>query len=124
MSTLSHRIPAPASAVRPQPRRHHGDEVWAHTPTPPWGLRRLPRTLRAGDPRRTLFRSLLRRPEGVPVTFADGRSGVVTDVVLPALGFDFWAEQLVVDTPDGTRRVSSRDVRRIDPRQPLIEVGP
>jgi hypothetical protein len=79
----------PLSAIRAQPRHWHENEVWVHTPTPPWGSRRLPRTLLAGDPRRTLYRTLLRRAEGVPVVFADGSNGVVAEVVLHALGFDF-----------------------------------
>lgn len=112
----------PISAIGAQPRRRHQNELWVHTPTPPWGSRRLPRTLLAGDPRRTLFRSLLRRSEGVPVAFADGSRGTVTDVVLPALGFDFWPEQLVVRTLEGKRRIAVAAVARIDPRVPRIEI--
>ncbi len=123
MSSLSHSFDLPVSAVRPQPRRRHRNEVWARTPTAPWGLRRLPRTLLAGDPRRTLYRSLLRRAEGVPVLFPDGSTGVVADVVLPALGFDFWAEELLVATPEGKRRVPVDEVARIDTHAPRIEVG-
>jgi hypothetical protein len=111
------------SAIGRQPRRGHADEVWAHTPTEPWGSHRLPRTLAAGDPRRTLWRSLLRRAEGVPVAFADGSEGVVADVVLPALGFDFWAAELVVTTSDGRRRVPVDQVQRIDTRAPRIEIA-
>lgn len=113
----------PLSAIQAPPRRWHENEVWVHTPTPPWGSRRLPRTLLAGDPRRTLYRSLLRRAEGVPVVFADGSNGAVADVILPALGFDFWAEELVVKTPDGKRRVPVDEVARIDTRPPRIEIS-
>jgi hypothetical protein len=113
----------PLSAIGKQPRRGHANEVWAHTPTEPWGSQRLPRTLAAGDPRRTLFRSLLRRAEGVPVVFADGSGGVVADVVLPALGFDFWAEELAVTVGDGRRRVPVGHVRQIDVRPPRILLG-
>ncbi len=113
----------PVSAIRPQPRRRHENEVWVHTPTSPWGSRRLPRTLLAGDPRRTLFRSLLRRAEGVPVELADGNSGTVEEVVFQTLGFDFWPEALVVSTPEGRHRVSTRAVLRIDVREPRIWIG-
>lgn len=113
----------PISAIRPQPRHLHEHEVWLHTPTRPWGSRRLPRTLRAGEPRRTLFRALLRCSEGVPVAFPDGSSGVVTDVILAALGFDFWPEELVVRTLKGKRRVPIRAVARIDTRLPCIAIG-
>ena len=113
----------PISALGPQPRRMHENEVWAGTPTRPWGSRRMPRTLHAGDPRRTLFRTLLRRAEGVEVTFADGRTGVVDGVVLSPLGFDFWPEALVVALPDGLRRVPARSVRRIDVREPRLWLG-
>jgi hypothetical protein len=81
-------LDGPVSAVQPQPRRRHADEIWVITPTAPWGSRRLPRSLAAGNHRRTLFRALLRHSEGVPVEFADGSRGVVEDVVLPVLGFD------------------------------------
>jgi hypothetical protein len=114
----------PISAIGPQPRRRHESEVWVATPTAPWRSRRLPRTLLAGDPRRTLFRTLLRRAEGVPVEFADGSVGTVEDMVFSVLGFDFWPQELVVATPDGRRRVSARSVRRIDVREPRIWVGP
>lgn len=123
MSYLSHSIVPPVSAVRPQPRRRHENEVWVHAPTAPWGSRRLPPTLLAGGPRRTLYRSLLRRAEGVPVAFPDGSSGVVADVVLPVLGFDFWAEELLVTTPGGMRRVPVGQVVRIDTHTPRIEIG-
>jgi hypothetical protein len=113
----------PFSAIGRQPRRGHANEVWVHTPTEPWGSQRLPRTLAAGDPRRTLFRSLLRRAEGVPVAFADGSEGVVADVVLPALGFDFWAEEHAVTAADGRRRVPVGHVRQIDVRPPRILLG-
>lgn len=113
----------PISAIGAPPRRWHQNELWVHTPTPPWGSRRLPRTLLAGDPRRTLFRSLLRRSEGVPVAFPDGSSGTVTDLILPVLGFDFWPEQLVVRTLEGKRHVPVGAVARIDPRLPRIEIG-
>jgi hypothetical protein len=123
LSTLTHRTDLPVSAVQPQPRRHHQSEVWAHTPTVPWGSRRLPRTLLAGDQRRTLFRTLLRHSEGVPVEFADGTRGTVEDVVLPALGFDFWAEELIVATPNRCR-LPVRDVLRLQIRPPKIEARP
>ncbi len=122
MSSLSHSY-EPVSAVRPQPRSRHATEVWVGTPTAPWGSRGLPRTLLAGDPRRVLCRTLLRRSEGVPVEFPDGTRGVVADVVLPALGFDFWAEALSVATPGGQRRVPVSHVRRLDVRRPRIVLG-
>lgn len=114
----------PASAIRPQPRGRHATEIWVGTPARPWGSRRLPRTLCASDPRRTLFRTLLRRAEGVEVELADGTTGVVDEVALSPLGFDFWAEALVVATPDGHRRVPTRAVRRIDVREPRIWLRP
>ena len=114
----------PISALGRQPRRMHENEVWVGTPTRPWGSRRLPRTLHAGDPRRTLFRTLLRRAEGVEVTFADGRTGVVDRVVLSPIGFDFWPEALVVAMPDGRRRVPAGNVRRIDVREPRLWLEP
>jgi len=123
LSTLTHRTDLPVSAVQPQPRRHHQSEVWTHTPTAPWGSRRLPRTLLAGDQRRTLFRTLLRHSEGVPVELADGTRGTVEDVVLPALGFDFWAEELIVATPSRCR-LPVRDVLRLQIRPPKIEARP
>ncbi len=110
-------------AVLPHPRHRHEAEVWVGTPTAPWGSRGLPRRLLAGDRRRLLFRTLLRRSEGVTVELPDGTTGVVADVVLPALGFDFWAEGLSVATPAGRRRVPVRRVRRIDVRRPRIVVG-
>lgn len=113
----------PVSAVRPQPRRRHADEAWVGTPTAPWGSLRLPSVLQADDHRRTLYRTLLRHSEGVAVEFPDGTRGVVEDILLPALGFDFWAEELVIATPDGRRRVPVRDVRRVHIRQPRIDVG-
>jgi hypothetical protein len=114
----------PVSAIGPQPRRRHENEVWAGTPTAPWGSRRLPRTLLAGDPRRTLFRTLLRRAEGVPVEFADGDAGVVEKAVFSAVGFDFWPLELVVSTSKGRRRAPTALVRKIDVRSPRIVVGP
>lgn len=114
----------PISAIGPQPRRRHEREVRMGTPTAPWRSRRLPPTVLAGDRRRTLFRTLLRRGEGVPVEFADGSAGTVEDIVFPALGFEFWPQELVVATPDRRRRVSARSVRRIDVRAPRIWVGP
>jgi hypothetical protein len=114
----------PISALGPQPRRIHENEVRVGTPTRPWGSRRLPRTLHAGDTRRTLFRTLLRRAEGVEVTFADGRTGVIDQVVLSPLGFDFWPEAFVVATPAGRRRPTARSVRRIDVREPHLWLGP
>jgi len=113
----------PASAIAAQPHRLHDQEVAAHTPTRPWGSRRLPRSLQAGDPRRTLFGELLRRSEGVAVSFPDGTAGRVAEVVFPVLGFDFWPEQLIVRTPEGQRRLPTRAVARIDPRAPGIEVA-
>ncbi len=124
MSTFTHRLDLPVSAVQLHPRRHHENEVWVHTPAVPWGSRRLPRTLLAGDRRRTLFRTLLRHSECVPVEFADGTCGSVDEVVLPALAFDFWAEELVVATGEERRRVPVRDVLRLRIRPPRIEVGP
>jgi hypothetical protein len=112
------------SALGPQPRRMHENEVWVGTPTRPWGSRRLPPTLHAGDPRRTLFRTLLRRAEGVEVTFADGCTGRVDQVVLSPIGFDFWPEALIVVTPEGRRRAPIRSVRRIDVRGPRLWLGP
>ncbi len=114
----------PSSAIGPQPRRRHESEVRVGTPTAPWRSRRLPRTLLAGDHRRTLFRSLLRRAEGVPVELADGSAGTVEDIVFPVLGFDFWPQELVVGTSDGWRRVSAGSVRRIDVREPRVWIGP
>jgi hypothetical protein len=113
----------PLSAIGRQPRRGHANEIWVHTPTVPWGSHSLPRTLAAGDPRRTLFRSLLRRAEGVPVEFADGSTGIVAGVVLPMLGFDFWAEELAVTATGGRRRVPVGSVRQIDIRPPRILLG-
>ena len=112
----------PVSAIRPQPRRLHENEVWVHAPTAPWGSHRLPHRLLAGDPRRTLFRELLRRAEGVSVELADGRTGTVDEVVLSPLGFDFWPEQLVVRTREGQRRIPVAAVARIDTRDPRIEI--
>lgn len=120
ISHVAHTTFGPVSAVGPQPRRRHADEVWVPTPTMPWGSRRLPQQLDAGDPRRTLFRSLLRRSEGVTVDFPDGTIGVVADVLLPVLGFDFWAEGLVVATPAGRHCVPVQHVGRIDVRSPRI----
>ena len=117
------QLDAPVSAVREQRRERHAAEVSPGTPAAPWGSRRLPRTLAAGDDRRTLFRTLLRHSEGVPVEFADGTSGAVEHVVLPALGFDFWAEELVVATPDGRRRVSVGEVRELRIRTPEIKLA-
>lgn len=114
----------PISAIGPQPRRRHESEVRVGTPTVPWRSRRLPRTLLAEGPRRTLYRTLLRRAEGVPVEFADGSAGTVDDIVFSMVGFDFWPQGLVVATPDGRRRVPARSVRRIDVREPRIWVGP
>ena len=122
MTSFTHTY-GPVAAVQPQPRARHADEVWAGTPTAPWGSGRIPSGLLANDPRRTLFRTLLRRAEGVRVQFPDGTDGIVSDVILPCLGFDFWAEALVVTTPNGQRRVPVEDVRRIDIRAPRIEVG-
>lgn len=113
----------PISAIGPQPRRMHENEVWVGTPTRPWGSRRLPQTLRAGDRRRTLFRELLRRAEGVPVEFADGETGVVDTVVFPVLGFDFWPSELIVATRHGHRRVPRSAVLQIDVHEPRIVVG-
>lgn len=110
----------PPSAVRPQPLRRHANEVRAGAPTRPWGSHRLPRTLRAGGPRRTTFRELLRRAEGVPVSFADGSEGVVDHVVFAPFGYDFWPVALVVATPAGSRRVATTAVRRIDVREPRL----
>lgn len=114
----------PISAIGPQPRRRYAQEMQAGTPTTPWRSRRLPRTLRAGDPRRTLFRTLLRRADGVPVELADGSAGTVVDVVFSALGFDFWPRALLVATPEGRLRVPVAAIRRIDVRTPRIVLGP
>jgi len=113
----------PISAIGPQLHHWHDNEVWAHTPTAPWGSRRLPRTLEANGPGRVVFRELLRRSEGVPIVFSDGSSGRVAEVVFPVLGFDFWPEALVVGTTDGKRRVPITAVARIDTRRPSIEVA-
>ena len=121
----------PISAIGPQPRGHRTAEIRAGVPTRPWGSRKLPRRLLAGDPRRTLFRSLLRRAEGVPVDFADGETGTVEEVVFSVLGFDFWPQALLVRLPDDgsraagrVRRVPVGRIRRIDVREPRIVVGP
>lgn len=118
----------PFSAIRPQPRQLRAAELAGGTPTQPWGSRRLPRTLHAGDHRRTLFRSLLRRAEGVPVEFADGERGVVAEVVFAPLGFEFWPVALLVfgndaDTTAVRRRVPVGRVLEIDVRQPRIVVA-
>jgi hypothetical protein len=112
----------PISAIASQPHRLHDNEVWVHTPTRPWGSRRLPRTLEAAGPHPMLFRELLRGSEGVAVTFADGTTGCVADVVFPVLGFDFWPEALVVGTTNGKLRVPTSAATRIDTRTPRIEV--
>lgn len=122
MSYLSH-VYGPVSAIRPQPRHRHDVEAWTGTPTSPWGSHRLPRTLLASDRRRTLFRTLLRHSEGVPVEFPDGSTGIVADVVLPMLGFDFWAEELIVTAPHGKQRLPVQHVRQIDVRPPRILSG-
>lgn len=114
----------PISAIRPQPRRQHENEVWVGTPTSPWGARKLPSTLFAGDPRRTLFRTLLRRAEGVSVELADGEGGTVEEVVFGVLGFDFWPQELLVETPTRRLRVPVDQIQRIDVHQPRIVVGP
>lgn len=113
----------PLSAIAPQPRRRRENEIWVGTPTLPWRSRRLPETLAAGDPRRTLFRSLLRRAEGVPVELPDGTVGTVEEVVFSPLGFDFWPQAFRVATPDGRRYVPAAAVRRIDVREPRIVVA-
>jgi hypothetical protein len=113
----------PISAIGPQPHRRHENEVWAGTPTRPWGSRRLPRTLAAGDRRRVLFRELLRRAEGVPVEFADGETGTVERIVFPVLGFEFWPSDLVVATRHGRRRVPRAAVVQIDVHEPRILVA-
>lgn len=114
MVSLSHETDLPVSTDR------HAREASTRVPAAPWGSRRLPRLLRKDDPRRTLFRSLVRRAEGVPVAFGDGTTGIVDEVVLPAVGFDFWAEELVVATSEGRRRVSIAEVARIDTRTPRL----
>lgn len=113
----------PISAIGPQPRRLRENEAWVGTSIRPWGSRRLPRTLQASDRRRTLFRELLRRAEGVPAAFADGETGVVDTVVFPVLGFDFWPSELLVATRHGHRRVPRSEVLQIDVREPRIVVG-
>lgn len=122
----------PISAIGPQPRRLHENELWVGTPTAPWRSPKLPRTLLAGDPRRTLFRTLLRRAEGVPVEFADRETGIVEEVVFPVLGLDFWPAELVVAIPERRLRgplelvrlrVPVARIRRIDVRDPRIVVA-
>lgn len=115
----------PISAIGPQPRRRHEDEVWVGTPTRPWGSRRLPRTLLAGDGRRVLFREMLRRAEGVPVEFPGGEIGVVAEVVFSGIGHDFWPVELVVTLPEERerRRVPVAAVQRIDIQDPRIVAG-
>lgn len=113
----------PLSAIQPQPRQRHVDEVRAGAPTRPWGSRRLPATLLANGPRRTTFRDLLRSSEGVPVTFADGSEGAVGEVVFGPFGFDFWPVSLAVDTAGGKRRVPAGAVDRIDVREPRLWVS-
>lgn len=113
----------PVPAVQPQPRALYWAQLERGRPTHPWRSNRLPRTLAADDHRRTLFRSLLRRAEGVPVTFADGTAGTVSEVVFGALGFDFWPEALLVTTPAGVVRVPAASLRRIDVREPRLWAG-
>lgn len=55
------------SAVQPQPRARHADEIWSGTPTAPWGSGRLPSALLADDPQRTLFRTFVRRAARIEV---------------------------------------------------------
>ena len=112
----------PASAIQPQPRRRRKNEVWVGAPTRPWGSRRLPAMLLASGPRRTTFRELLRRSEGVPVSFPDGSGGIVREVVFGPLGFDFWPVALVVETAGGRRRVPTAAIGRIDVRKPRLWV--
>lgn len=114
----------PSPAIGPQPRRIRERELRAGVPTSPWRSRRMPVTIASDDHRRTLFRTLLRRAEGVPVELADGSAGTVAEVVFAPLGFDFWPVELAVETAAGRRRVPVRDVRRIDVRAPRISVGP
>lgn len=57
------------------------------------------------------------------MAFDDGSGGVVADVVLPSLGFDFWAEELAVIAGDGRRRVPVGHVQQIDVRRPRILLG-
>lgn len=114
----------PISAIRPQPRTRHRIQLWSEAPSRPWGSRRLPATLLAGDPRRTLFRSLLRRAEGVPIELGDGALGIVDEVVFSPLGFDFWPESFVVAAPEGRRRVSARRMGRIDVHEPCLHAEP
>jgi hypothetical protein len=113
----------PIPAIGRQPRRRHENEVSAGTPTRPWGSRRLPRKLAAGDRRRVLFRDLLRLAEGVPVGFANGETGTVERIVFPVLGFDFWPSELVVATRHGRRRVPRAAVVQIDVHEPRILVA-
>jgi len=113
----------PISAIGSRPHRLHDNEVRVHTPTAPWGSRRLPRTLAASDPHRTLFRDLLRHSEGVPTALADGTDGRVAAVLFSVLGFDFWPEALVVGTAAGKRRIPVAAVTRIDTRRPSIEIA-
>jgi hypothetical protein len=113
----------PISALGPQPRPRHERLGVVGTPTRPWGLRRLPRSLGADDRRRTLFRELLREAEGVPVEFADGESGIVDRAAFPALGYDFWPVGLVVATRQGRCVVPRARVRRIDVREPRVAVA-
>ena len=125
MSHSSHAVFGPVSAVAPQPRAHPHGELTTDGQLPaPWRSRRLPRALSARDRRRTTFRTLLRHSEGVPVELSDGAAGIVEEVVLPVLGFDFWAEELIVATSDGRRlRVPVGHIDRIDVQAPRIVVG-
>jgi hypothetical protein len=108
------------SAIQPQPRRRHANEVWVGTPTRPWGSRRLPATLLADGPRRTTFRDLLRRAEGVLITLPDGSDGVVDEVLFAPFGFDFWPVALVVATAAGKLRVPAAAISCIDVREPRL----
>lgn len=57
------------------------------------------------------------------MTFPDGESGVVAEVVFPVLAFDFWPEELIVSSRTGRRRISTQSVSRIDIRNPRIEIA-
>lgn len=121
MSHMSHAVYGPVSAAAPQPCRR--ERVEDGRLLLPWRSRRLPSTLLADNGRRTTFRTLLRHSEGVPVELPDGGTGIVADVVLPALGFDFWPEELIVATANGRLRMPVGRVARIDVRTPRIVIG-
>lgn len=125
MRHISHAAHGPVSAIAPQRRAHPRGEATCDGQLPaPWGSRKLPRTLSPRDGRRTAFRVLLRHSEGVPVELPNGRTGVVEEVVLPALGFDFWAEELIVADENARHLcIPVGRVERVDVRMPRIVIG-